>query len=137
MVNSESTQVIFYQKLGELFYAVAASDKVVRKKEFAALKKLVETDWASSEARKDEFGSDIIYQMEIIFDGYDYRQEDAGVRFDDFRDYYRAHKKLFTPKKKQLIWKTVNAIASAFAGKNKAEVIMLSQLLLLMQDDPD
>jgi glycyl-tRNA synthetase alpha subunit len=137
MVNSEKTKVIFYQKLGELFYAIAASDKVVREKEFAALKKLVENEWSSSEEHKDEFESDVIYQMEIIFDWYNYQQVDAKVRFENFCDYYKEHKRLFTPKKKQLIWKTVNAIASAFAGKNKAEVIMLTKLLLLMQDESD
>jgi len=37
---SEKKQIKFYQRLGELFYAIAATDKVVRKDEFAALKKL-------------------------------------------------------------------------------------------------
>lgn len=134
---SEKKQITFYQRLGELFYAIAASDKVVRKDEFVALKKLVETEWTSSDDLKDEFESNAVYQMEIIFDWYDYQHVDAQVRFDNFCDYYKDNKKLFTPKRKQLIWKTVNAIADAFAGKNKAEVIMLTKLLLLMQEEND
>ena len=34
MKTKQNPQVLFYQKIGELFYAVAASDKVVKKAEY-------------------------------------------------------------------------------------------------------
>jgi len=135
MKISEKNQVVFYQKMGELFYAVAASDKVVRKQEYDALKNLVQREWSSLDDYKDEFQSDAVYQMEIVFEWFEYEQMNGQDCFDNFAQYYKENKNLFTPGKKQLIWKTVNAIANAFSGKNKSEVIMLSQLLLLMQDD--
>lgn len=135
MKISEGSQVVFYQKLGELFYAIAASDKVVRTKEYDALKDLVLKEWASVDDYKDEFNSDAVFQMEIVFEWFEYENMDAQDCFNDFRDYYKEHKSLFSYKRKELVWKTVNAIAEAFAGKNKSELIMLTQLLLLMQDE--
>ncbi len=135
MINSEKNQVVFYQKMGELFYAVAASDRVVRKKEYEALKQLVQTEWSSIDDYKDEFQTDAVYQMEIVFEWFDYEGMNGEDGFDNLSDYFKENKELVTYKRKQLIWKTVNAIANAFAGKNKSEVIMLTQLLMLLQDE--
>lgn len=135
MKISEKNMVVFYQKLGELFYAIAASDKVVRTKEYQALKNLVLTEWTQVDDYKDEFDSDAVFQMEIVFEWFEYEGLDAQNCFDDFRNYFIANKQLFTYERKKLIWKTVNAIAEAFAGKNKSELVMLTHLLLLMQDE--
>lgn len=135
MEISEDNKLVFYQKLGELFYAVAASDKVVRESEYEALRKLVQSEWSSSEDYKDQFQTDAVHQMEIVFEWFEYEQMNGQDCFDNFRDYFNEHKQLFTYPRKQLIWKTVNAIANAFSGKNKSEVIMLTQLLLLLQDE--
>ena len=135
MKINERSQVVFYQKLGELFYAIAASDKVVRTKEYNALKTLVLNEWSRVDDYKDEFDTDAVFQMEIVFEWFEYEGLDAQDCFDDFKIYYKENKHLFTYKRKELIWKTVNAIAEAFAGKNKSELVMLTHLLLLMQDE--
>ncbi len=133
MTYTEQPQVVFYQKLGELFYAIAAADKVVRTKEFEALRKLVKDEWEEIDDYTDEFDTDAAYQMEIVFQWFEYEQLDASDCFNDFASFYKDNPKLFSERKLKLIWKTANAIANAFSGKNKSEVIMLTKLRLLFQ----
>ena len=71
--------------------------------------------------------------MEIVFEWFEYEKMDGEECFQSFSTYYKENKKLFNDKRKRLIWKTVNAIANAFAGKNKSELIMLTKLLLLLK----
>lgn len=123
----------FYVHLGKLFYAVAAADKVVREQEVETLKRTVEKQWLKMDDFKDEFGTDAAYQIEIIFDWLEENDPQPGTAFSEFEDYYKEHPSLFTPKVKQLVWKTADSIAASFAGKNKSEVILLSKLKSLLK----
>ncbi|GAB5399968.1 MAG: hypothetical protein Aureis2KO_15530 [Aureisphaera sp.] len=134
-MTTEELQLAFYQEVGQLFYAVAAADKVVRESETKTLKKLVREEWMSMDDYKDNFGADAAYQIEIVFDWFDYEQMTADDCYRSFEDFYNDHRKLFTPDRKKLIHKTAHAIAGAFAGKNKSELIILSRLTLLFKDD--
>ena len=118
----------FYQNLGKLFYAIAASDKAVRKEEIDTLKSILEQEWLHIDDYQNEFGTDTAYQIEIIFDWLNENQPDSSNAFDEFSDFKKENEYLFNPKIKKLIWKTANAISSSFAGKNKSELIMLSKL---------
>ncbi len=51
----QKPQVLFYQKIGELFYAVAASDKVVKKAEYNALQNMVAKRWKDMDEYEDSF----------------------------------------------------------------------------------
>jgi hypothetical protein len=133
MNTSKNPQVLLYQEIGQLFYAIAAADKVVRKAEYDALRKLVKQEWSSLDTYTDEFGVNAVYQMEIVFDWFDYEQLDGNDCFESFASYYKDHKKLFSETQKQLIWKTANAIANSFSGTNKSELILLTKLHLLLQ----
>lgn len=135
MNNSEKPQVLLYQEIGQLFYAIAAADKVVRKAEYEALKNLVKLEWSALDEYTDEFGVNAVYQMEIVFDWFNYEQLDADDCFKSFTQYYKDHKNIFSENQKQLLWKTANAIASSFAGKNKSELILLGKLHLLLQKE--
>ena len=134
MGNKDKPQILFYQKMGELFYAIAAADTVVRKAEYDALKKLVSEEWKNLDDYEDPFRTDAAYQIEVVFDWFDYEQLDASDCFDSFADYKKENEHLFTLERKKLVWKTANSIANAFAGKNKSEVIMLAKLKLLLED---
>lgn len=118
----------FYQNLGKLFYAIAASDKVVKKEEIDTLKGIVEQEWVQIDDYQDEFGTDTAYQIEIIFDWLEENQPDAFLSFKEFSDFKKEHENLFNNKINTLILKTADAIAASFAGKNKSELIMLSKL---------
>ncbi len=133
-MTTEELQVSFYQEIGQLFYAIAAADKVVRKSEYDALRKLIKDKWISMDSYTDAFGADAAYQIEIVFDWFDYEQLNAQECFVSFAGFYKGNKELFSKERKDLILKTAHAIAGAFAGKNKSELILLSQLTLLFKD---
>ena len=133
MSYTEKPQIEFYQKLGALFYAIAASDKVVREQEHKALSELIKKEWASLDDYTDTFGTDAAFQMETVFDWFEYEQMNAEECFERFADFFKDHPALFSEKITKLIWKTANAIANAFSGKNKSEVIMLAKLKMLLQ----
>ncbi len=132
MGTTDKPQLLFYQKMGELFYAIAAADQVVRKAEYDVLKKTVVEQWKDLDAYEDPFHTDAAHQIEIVFDWFDYEQLDANDCFESFEDYTKENPKLFTKERKALIWKTANAIASSFAAVNKSELIMLTKLKMLL-----
>ena len=135
MMTQQPPKLVLYQKLGELFYAIAAVDKVIRKAEIDALRSLVKTHWKNVESLEDEFHSDASYQIEIVFDWLDDKQVNPDECFEDFKDFKKENPNLFSTTIKKLIWKTADAIASSFAGKNKSELIMLAKLKMLLQED--
>lgn len=128
MESTNRPQLLFYQKMGELFYAIAAADNVVREVEYLALKNLVTLEWKRMDTSKAPLHSDAVSQIEVVFDWFDYEQLDANDCFESFVNYKINHPALFTKERNKLIWRTANAIASAFAGKNKSELIMLAKL---------
>jgi len=134
MQELEEPELIFFQKVGELFYAIAAADKIVREEEYNRLCNLVISHWKNLENIKDEFGTNAAYQIEIIFQWFDHEQADAQECYDGFTVYYEAHPELFTIKRKKLLLETANAIANSFADKNKAELMMLAKLKLLLEE---
>lgn len=133
MKATEKTALEFYQVIGKLFYAIAAADKIVRKSEYKALLEIVNSYWIDLEEYEDEFHSDAAFQIEIVFGWLDYNKYSATACFADFEEYLKTHRDLFTEKRNQLIWKTANAIANAFSGKNKSELIMLTKLKMSLE----
>jgi len=133
MNTIQNLHISFYQKLGELFYAIAAADMVVKKAEYEALRQMVAAYWKSLDDFEDEFQVDAAYQIEIVFDWLDFENREASVSFNGFQEYYVNNKSLFTVARKKLIWQTADAIASAFSGKNKSELIMLAKLKMLLE----
>lgn len=131
MENTERFSVQFYQKLGKLFYAIAAADNVVRKEEHKKLKAIVKSEWMAVDDFEDDFHTDAAYQIEVVFDWLTNEEKlHALTWFDDFIDFKEEHPQLFNEQIKKLILKTGNAIAASFSGKNKAELIMLAKLTI-------
>ena len=129
-----SFEIQFYQSLGKLFYAVAASDKVVREPEIETLIQLVKSKWVPLDDFEDEFHEDAAYQIDTVFD---WLNCEGGLKadncFEEFKYFKKTHESLFTKKRKQLIWKTSNEIANSFSGKNKSEIIMLTRLKMILE----
>lgn len=122
----------FYQHLGHLFYAVAASDNVVRASELETLHALVLSKWIPLGEAEDEFHTDLGYHIEIVFEWLKHNAMGADESFERFSNYAQENAGEFTRKRKKMIWQTANEIAEAFSGTNKSELIMLSKLRLLM-----
>jgi hypothetical protein len=132
MKHAEATLNEFYQMLGKVFYAIAAADKVVRPEEKDALKKIIRNDWLPHDNAEDEFGTDAAYQIETVFDWLTENNQDTKQLLKEFENFKAKHESLFTPDTKKLIRKTSLAVAEAFSGKNKSELIMLTQLSSLL-----
>ena len=60
--KKQSLNEEFYSSIGKLFYAVAASDKVVRAEEIRTLKELVKEKWVPVDNATDEYGTDEAYK---------------------------------------------------------------------------
>ncbi len=134
MNTTSNIGITFYQNLGKLFYAIAASDNVVRKSEYNSLRKIVKSKWLAVDDIEDEFGADAAFQIEIVFDWMDYETPNAETCFKEFESFFKENESRFTNAIKQLIWDTANAIAGAFSGKNKSELMMLGRLKLLFEN---
>jgi hypothetical protein len=121
----------FYQELGKLFFAIAASDNDVRTAEINKLHEIVKSKWLPVDETEDEFHTDAAYQIEIIFDWLNNQDDlNAEACFNDFIDFKNDQNHFFTEPIKKLIIKTANEIADSFSGKNKSELIMLAKLEL-------
>lgn len=129
MVAKKKMTLTFYQNLGKLFYAIAASDGNVRPVEFDKLKTLVKKQWLEVDDLEDAFDTDAAYQIEVVFDWLNREEElDFQSCYDDFITYKNDQPHLFTEVVKALILKTASSIAYAFSGINKAELMLLAKL---------
>lgn len=122
----------FYQALGKLFYAFAAIDRVVRAEEIETLKELIVEEWVALDEKTDEFGSDASFQIKAVFDWLQDIEAKPESCFESFKIYKEANEKHFNPQINALIFKTADKITYAFAGKNKAEVMLLAKLKALL-----
>lgn len=125
-MNSTTYQDM-YASIGYLFYSIAASDGRIAKAEAQKLKEEVSSVWLPLENSRDEFGTDAAHYIDISFDFANDEEMDAEEAFTKFLDNYHQEPAQYDHTMKELILKTA-CIASAFAGKNKAELVRLSRL---------
>lgn len=128
MKTTLEIQNLFYRNLGNLFYAIAASDKTVREEEINTLKQIVNTEWLILDGVKDKSEVDAMRQIKSTFNQLTKQTQHASDCMTDFKSFKKAHEYLFTDNVKKLIWKTANAIASSFSRRNKSELILLTEL---------
>lgn len=133
MRSNNEVIVTFYQVLGRVFYAAAQADKEVRLEEVEAMKQIVNEEWLNLEDTFDEFNSDSAHQIEIVFDYLLSNDEVIENAIDELKEFKKIHSSLFSDQINRLILITANRIASAFAQKNKSELVFLSQLQLVLK----
>ncbi len=131
MLASQKIGNEFYQNLGKLFYAVAMADKSVHIKEIEKLRTFIRQYWLEVDAVEDEYGEDAAFQIESVFDWLLEYEKGSEACYTEFEEFYKDNPNRFTSYIKVLVLDTANAIAAAFARKNKAELIMISKLQLL------
>jgi hypothetical protein len=122
----------FNINLAKLFYSVASIDKVVVEEEIAFFKAIIRKEWETNKVLDKT-------QIEQVFDVFDRLvkyKADAEECYESFQSYLIKSNGLFSSFIKNLIWKTADGIASAFADKNKSEVILLAKLKGLLLDSP-
>lgn len=124
---------LFYQKLGNLFYAIANADSTVRKAEEQQLGAQINEIWIPRENKEDEFGTNLANYIFISFDYLHGQGIKADSAFKDFSDYYKLHEQYFDKTTKLKILKTAEVLSDAFAARNKNESLYLERLKNLMQ----
>jgi hypothetical protein len=117
-----------YEKLGYLFYALAAADNVVPESEADRLREMVKKIWLPIEDSTDEFGTDAGYYIDISFEFLLNEGIDAEEAFQEFENYYLDHSAAFSKAISDKIRTTAKAIAQAFRGKSKRESALLKRL---------
>ena len=127
-MNTKNLNITFYQNIAKIFYAVAMVDNIVVPEEVKILKKVVKENWLQVDETFDVFGTDTVYQIEIVFDWLFSKNATSADCYEDFIEYYQNHSYFFTPEIKALILDTSGKIASSFAQKNKSELILLGKL---------
>ena len=132
MQSNQLTWRTFYQKLGHLFYAIAASDNKITPAEVAELDRLVKTEWVKLEDSKDDFGTDMAYQIEIVFDWLQEETPNPDSAFEAFSEFFKQHPHFFNEDLKIKVLNTAIAITYAFRGKNKSEEAYISRLKELL-----
>lgn len=119
----------FYQNLGKLFYAIAATDNHVRDEEFKTLELIINNEWISSENLESEFNDS---QAKTILNTFKWLHNDneynADVCYNSFINFKRTHEGFFNEKINSQILKTASKIAASFSGLNKSELMMLAKL---------
>ncbi|MDC6365936.1 MULTISPECIES: hypothetical protein [Flavobacteriaceae] len=124
----------FYQNLGKLFYAVAMADHSIHVNEIERLKEIVREHWLDVDEIKDEYGNDAGFQIEHIFNQLLEYETKADTIYEEFEAFYTDNTALFPDNIKRLAMSTARAIAAAFAGSNKSELIILGRLELLFRN---
>ncbi len=122
----------FYQKLGYLFYSVAAADGVIVKEEVEALHQMVIEDWLHLDDSKDNFGSDQAYQIEVLFDFLREKEFPGERAFHVFEHFFKSNLEMFNDDVLERIYHTSNKIADSFHSRNKAELTALTRIHLLL-----
>jgi uncharacterized tellurite resistance protein B-like protein len=114
-------QQAYIRALAHLFYAVAAADRRIEAREIQALQRALSMYWENEPAN----------EIQSVFEAL-FQQPPAGREaFEVFKDYFLAHAAHYSASERQRIFKTADAIASAFSNKNKSELVVLSKLQLL------
>jgi hypothetical protein len=134
MTHSKIASNGFYQELGKIFYAIAAADEVVKKEELETLRALVRSEWLDLDQTFDEFGTDLAYQIDVVFDWLDDKKAKANAldALKSLEAFKKDHPSMFTPLVNDLILKTARAIMSSFHGNNKSELVVMSRLEVLL-----
>jgi len=121
--------ISFYQNLGKLFYAIAASDKQVRDEEFKTLKNIIYGEWELDKSFDGNFKDSAIH---IILDTFKWLHNDneynAQTCYDSFINFKNTHTHIFNKKVNSLILKTASKIAASYSSINKSELMMLAKL---------
>lgn len=112
---------------------MATIDGTIREEELDELKKIVKQEWRAIDDSLDEYGTDFVYYILITFDWLRENEWNISNVISQFNAYKKDHQVLFTAPINALILKTSYAIASAFAKRNKAEMVLFSQIEILLR----
>jgi hypothetical protein len=122
----------FYKELGNLFYAIAASDKIIRPEERNKVDEEIQYAWRHYDDSTDRFGTDRAFLIEFEFEAMEEESTPAEEAFRSFEDYFREFKKDIDKSTRKRIYNSALHIAESVRKINEAEHKYLSQLKKMM-----
>ena len=132
MKPSDEMMSKLYHQLGRVFFLVAYADKSVHANEASALKKSINDYWLDYDNTFDEFEGDTAFHIEFTFDYLIDNPKSENAILTDFKEFIAEHKSLFTVDMKELIIKTSEMIADAFAGTSKEEEKVIKKIKAIL-----
>jgi len=122
-----------YKELGNLFYAIAASDKKIRPEEKKTLHEEILYAWKHHENSTDRFGTDRAFLIEFEFETLEEEFVSAEYAYRLFENYYRDHENEIDPASRIKIFNSARHIAESVRKINHEELNYLIRLKALMK----
>ncbi len=121
----------FYKELGNLFYAIAASDKKIGPGEIKKLDEEVQYGWRHYDKSSDRFGTDRAFLIEFEFETMEDEMVSAKDAFKSFEDYFLEFQDKINEQTRKRIFNSAKHIAESVHKINAAEHKYLSLKKLL------
>lgn len=130
----ESFKREMFEKLGNLFYAIAM-DQHVSPIEFGELNMLMRRDWLTEpDTEINQVISEPCHMIVLTMDSLLGQAVSAESAFRDFTVFYTKHREQFSSALKDKIIDTTNAIISVFPSPGRVQNNHLIKLKLLFQN---
>lgn len=123
----------FYKELGNLFYAIAATDKNIGPQEKKKLDEEVQFAWRHYDDSRDRFGTDRAFLIEFEFEAMEDEMASAADAFRSFEDYFVENKNEIDDITRKRIFNSAKHIAESVHKINIAEHKYLNQLKKLLK----
>ena len=124
----------FYKELGNLFYAIAASDKAIGPQEKKKLDEEVQFAWRHYDHTTDRFGTDRVFLIEFEFEAMEDQMATAKDAFRSFEDYFMENKSQIDEPTRKRIFNSAKHIAESVHKINIAEHRYLERLRKLLKE---
>src|SRR5574338_314306 len=123
----------FYKELGNLFYAIAATDKNIGPQEKKKLDEEVQFAWRHYDDSRDRFGTDRAFLIEFEFEAMEDEMASAADAFRSYEDYFVENKNEIDDITRKRIFNSAKHIAESVHKINIAEHKYLNQLKKLLK----
>jgi len=133
MIIPNSIKKEMYDKLGNLFYAVAVADGKVKREEYFKMQEVFTKEASDDTDENQLIDVTAIEAISEVFKNLAREDKESQECFEEFEKFYQVKQQLFGKELKLLIWKVANAIAASYSGKNKSELVVLAQLYALLK----
>lgn len=123
MTSKANISAELARQIGNLFYAIAKADRTLSFEEYVKLTDALEKYWTV-------FDKDSLDLIKSQFNVLQEQNQSSKQCFKEFLNYLHQHPEEFNKDIKELILKTANDIAYAFAKINKSELNLMAKLSL-------
>lgn len=122
-----------YKELGNLFYAIAAADKLIRPEERKTLHDEIMYAWKHFEDSQDRFGTDRAYLIEFEFESLEDESVSAATAYGLFEQYFQENSQEISQACRIKIFNSARHIAESVRKINQEELYYLTRLKAMLQ----